>query len=245
MNDAQYLRESKRIPQRGSLGRSPQPSDLNGWSEGAEDGASETVEYLDPTPAAGGPLPPPVEEDWLPVKELGGPAPYGRDEPLVPLTARLSVMETVLYHPSEGQPTVIETRHGWEPVEEEQPYVRRITVGGDWQPLPEGWLKEAGMLVISHLKPRRQTNPPLSRRENRDENNGDRKIPRDEVEDNETLVEVGVHIFPSGKGGVGETIAFGRIRAGCSVRFEPIDLGLLRLRRRSGEGKVSVAVFPK
>jgi len=190
--------------------------------------------------------PPLNEEEWFnSTKEQSG-----NDSALSPLTPgssswagskdRLLVTCTVSHFPADGsQPTVAGGPCSRWLATTEQCYVRKATVGESWQPLPDGWLKEAGMLLITNEKVRWAAQPTAEER----------------AAAEAKVLEVGMAVVgPSTSSPAlnqaienlkpGYIQPFALVRPGESVRLEPVDLATLRLRCRMGESRITVSVFP-
>jgi hypothetical protein len=70
--------------------------------------------------------------------------------PVPPKTARIVVIEQV-YHQEHGQqPTLIDHSFVRMLDSDEQPYVRKITVGEQWERLDTGWVAKVGMIVFTN-----------------------------------------------------------------------------------------------
>lgn len=65
------------------------------------------------------------------------------------MRSRLTVVETAVWEPGdEGPATAVESRFEVLASTDEQPYVRRLKVGQEWQRLEMGWLKGCSMLFV-------------------------------------------------------------------------------------------------
>jgi hypothetical protein len=63
---------------------------------------------------------------------------------------RVTVVEGVYHMGVDVPTTVTENRFSRDVESDEQPYIRRFTVGSDWVQLDTGWVDAIGMLVISN-----------------------------------------------------------------------------------------------
>lgn len=134
---------------------------------------------------------------------------------------RLSVVQMVYHQQPDGQPTVQEARYSRWLESDEQPYLRRMTVGEEWVALDVGWVEKAGMLVL-----RNEGGPPSPVK----------LTPEQKAEAAAKVIEVG---FTEGLTGQVWLIPPGESMAGV-----PRNAKELRVRCQSGEVKLSVCVLP-
>lgn len=68
---------------------------------------------------------------------------------------RLTVVETVYHRTSNDadMPSSVSSRYNRNLSTTEQPYVRITTATDKWQPIPNGWIEKAGLVVIKNLEP--------------------------------------------------------------------------------------------
>ena len=66
---------------------------------------------------------------------------------------RLTVVETVYRQEPGASPALWQTRFSRQLTVEDEPYERRLTLGGAWVPLAQGaWLKSASQLCLANLE---------------------------------------------------------------------------------------------
>lgn len=147
---------------------------------------------------------------------LSRPAPEPQPSPLKP---RLTVVETVYHQDPANGPTAFEAPFGRQLETDEQPCVRRLTVGTDWQALGGVWLAESCQVVLRNEEG--QFHGPLPSAQQK-------------AEAAARVVEVGV-----------SDMVLAVVRPGESCRFEPADLHTIRVRCVAGSAKVTAAVFPR
>jgi hypothetical protein len=147
----------------------------------------------------------------------------GAAKPPPKVRARLFVVEQVYHQPAGQSPTSVESRFGRWLGSDEQPHLRPMTVGPNWQPLDTGWVGEkVGHIVIANEEGKSRLRQPT-------------EAERQETE--AKVVEIGVesdHLVDT----------FALVRPGETCRFEPAAAGMLRLRCRVGAACCSVAVLP-
>lgn len=143
--------------------------------------------------------------------------------------SRIVVVENV-YHQQHGeQPTGVATRFSRTLGSEEQPYIRKATLGQDWQEIDRGWIEEPGLLVLIN-----ESGPPPS------------VIPSDEetMELAARLIEVAIKAPGEGKGKGEPFLMICRIPRGESLRIMPTDVAAIRIRCASGTARYSLYLFP-
>jgi len=84
------------------------------------------------------------------------------------MTARITVVDSVYWSTEDGQPVQISSRFSRPLESEEQPYIRRITVGEEWQPLDLGWVGKVGLLVLANEPTPRRVQPTAEERDEDD-----------------------------------------------------------------------------
>jgi hypothetical protein len=62
----------------------------------------------------------------------------------------LTVVETVYHQQLGDQPLPVTTRFVRNLSSQEQPYVRKLTLGPEWVPLDTGWITEASYVIIAN-----------------------------------------------------------------------------------------------
>ena len=135
------------------------------------------------------------------------------------------VMETIVHQPQDEQPEAVERRFSRPVKGEEQMYLRRMPVDGNWRKLDLGWIASAAMLHLENLTERRDVIP--TEQEKRDA--ADR------------IVEVGVCLGDASQ----DMCEFALVRPGETMRFEPLNVGSLRVRCRRGATKVMLTLVPE
>lgn len=131
--------------------------------------------------------------------------------------ARLVVVEQVHHQERGAQPTSLDTRYAVELSSEEQPYLRRLSVGEELSRMDFGWAREPALLVLRHERPARSVHP------------GAEESAADEARRVEVLV--------------GDR-AFAVVRPGCSLRLEPSAGAELNVRCTQGAAKCTLMVVP-
>lgn len=154
------------------------------------------------------------------------PAPPGAFERR-PKRARMVVNETLCHRPASGQPASTVLRYSRPLDTDEQPFVRYFDAPPGWAPLQTGWFdgKPPGMLLLSSTG---------------------------------AAVELGLLADDAEPPGGSRTawspprraeplvVRFARVRPGESLRFEPTDLPLLRVRRvGDGPAKCVLTLIPE
>ena len=201
--DGRLSPEDASIPERGSLRSHRQQL--------TEEGSNSVPTFV------------PEDGEWLEVEISDNATPPPVTQQL-PVKDRLVVNGSVThYSDSGGSPSIAATAFTrFLETTEEQSFIRRTTVGKNWQPLPEGWLKECGMLVVANEKARFSVQP----------------TPEQRQEAEAKVLEVGIAVL-------NRVEPFAIVPSGETARFQPVDLSWLRLRCRNGEAKVTVYEFPK
>ena len=137
---------------------------------------------------------------------------------------RIAVRELLYHQAPQEQPTAVESVFSRPLVSDEQPYVRKVKVGGAWEAVETGWLVDAGMLHLANEEGRFQQVQPT---------------PAERAAAARKVVEVGLAVAE------GEVVVCWLLRPGESLRAEPAEVGRLRLRCREGVARVTVNVFPE
>jgi hypothetical protein len=174
-------------------------------------------------------------EEMVPVEAQNGQAlPTFKDV----RGSRLTVVEVVSYQAALDKPGGIDSRFDRKMATEEQLFLRRLTVGEDWQALECGWLKAVGMLVIKNEPAQFHVNPTEAQK----------------TEAASKVLEVGlkvgeVTVLEEGevrnvKAPPEQVIAFALVPPGESARWQPLDASNLRLRCKVGSARVTVALIP-
>lgn len=153
----------------------------------------------------------------------------------------ITVVEQVYHYQMGHEPTLVESRYNRPLAEDEQPYVRRLLVDGEWRPLDMGWLAAASLMVIvneeGHFRQAYPTDDQRKEAEARVIEVGmmcnvpaDRTGPRDMHSSSKTVPAV----VPCWEVGPRE-----------SSRVTPIAGAVYSLRCRSGKGKCTLHLFPR
>lgn len=138
-------------------------------------------------------------------------------------SSRITVVETVYHQTVPDQPTALESRFSRFLASDEQVYVRRLTVGEDWQRLDTGWLKVASLLLVSN-----------------DEGRGQQVQPTDQER-----ADIAARVIEVAHGEYRSAILPDwLIPPGESLRGCPASLGNIWLRCRQGVARCTVVLFP-
>jgi hypothetical protein len=154
--------------------------------------------------------------------------PFVTTPPVVISRSRLRVVEEVSVTEPSGDTVPFETRFGRWLETDEQPCIRRLTVGPAWSPLTGAgtWLAVTGHLVIRNDAAQLPTIP----------------TPEEAAEMKTAIVEWGVFVALDGYQAI---VPIGEIPLGESARPGMVsDLGVIRLRCKAGMKKITVAMFP-
>lgn len=152
---------------------------------------------------------------------------------------RIAVVEYVYHQQPDVQPTVTESRFSRWLESQEQPYLRRLTLDQTWRELDFGWLKQSGMLVLKNEEGRFHVQPTKDEREDMAARIIEVALflPGEKNDGSRTM-----HDTPLRKA-IGPLI-FAIVRPGESLRFEPHDVGCLRIRTMHGSARCSIMVLP-
>lgn len=85
------------------------------------------------------------------------PSTFANTAPPVQPGATLTVIETVYYQVDGEDAVCHETKYCQRIKSGEQPYVRHLKLGKQWQPLDHGWLQHCSLLVIENKALNRTT----------------------------------------------------------------------------------------
>lgn len=150
---------------------------------------------------------------------------------------RIAVVETVYHQAAGEQPTSVESRFQRWLEGNEQPCVRRChdrenVATEDWKPLDAGWIRQAGMIVLTN-----------------DEGRFSQTIPTSQEHDEAIARVIEVGCYPVGEWDMSpETsivlLACWLVLPGESLRAQPVNLKSLRVRCRKGTAKFTLCVFP-
>lgn len=140
--------------------------------------------------------------------------------------ARFTVVER-LYHQQVGEkPFAFELQHQHWLDSRDEHYSRHCKAGEQWQPLdPSGnsWVREAVQLVVSNEEGHfRRVNP----------------TPEEKAAVAARVLELGLFVG-------GTVVPFATLHPTASLRFEPIDPTLLRVRCRSGVARYWLILVPR
>ena len=139
------------------------------------------------------------------------------------MKARMTVVETVVWSPEDGQPQHFEPSFSsWLTTDDDPFGPHRLKVGQEWQPLDCGWLKDnCGQLIIRNDEGRNLTVNPTA--DERKATSG--KIIEVAAEHNSLLIVIAL------------------IRPGQSMRAEPMALEYWRLRCPSSQEPARATLF--
>lgn len=149
--------------------------------------------------------------------------------------SRLTVVESVYHQSPNSQPIGVEARYGRLLATDEQPYVRKFTVGPQRQRLPLGWLAGTeenggpgpacvGLLCVANDEGRQRTVMPT---------------PEERASSDARLITLAVAVTES------LSVAFAVVRPGESCRFEPSCAGNLIVWCEQGEVKCTLTALPR
>ena len=140
-----------------------------------------------------------------------------KHQPRPASTTRLTVIETVYYQLSNSQPMSVPVRFTRQIKTDEQPWVRKIQVGENWQPIDKGWIKNCSMLMLVN-----------------EEGSGLQKVPTEE-ERRDISARVVL---------IGNDSFCVRVRPGESCRIEPDDFLDANLICMQGKARCTLYIFP-
>lgn|SRR3990167_2004418 len=147
-------------------------------------------------------------------------APESKKSPSPASKARLSVVETVYHQVLGEQPTHISSRYCHNLSTNEQPYIRRVTVGSSWEKLDTGWLKDRVSWI--HIQNEEGRNPTVNPTEEQ----------RKELESLSILISL-------------EYVSFARISPRESLRFQPSSPSELFIRCESSSARCTITAYPE
>lgn len=142
---------------------------------------------------------------------------------LLVLKARFVVVDKLYYEMPNTEPIVVDSGFARWLETDEQPYIRRFTVGEQWQAVNTGWLEETSMLLIENNEERFTVNP----------------TSEEKTEAAQKVIEIA---FPAGKEW---TEASWLILPGESLRGTPANIKNLWLRCRKGKAKCTITLIPE
>lgn len=143
-----------------------------------------------------------------------------------PTTARIVVVEQIYFQSTDNMPVQTEHRFVRQLKSDEQPYVRRMKIGTEWQPLECGWIDECSMLLIEHEAPNWQVMPTAE----------ERKAVNDRI--------VEIALYNSTMFDPSAIVPDWYIPVGESFRGSPVALENIYLRCTEGETRIKVTLFP-
>lgn len=146
---------------------------------------------------------------------------------------RLVVVESVYHQPVGKEAKLIASRFSRELSSDEQPYQRELKASERWEPLDNGWIDKAGMLVIRNNEGQfLQTQPTEEERQEVAE-----RVLEICCEDRDALSvdnDFPISLFPQWW-----------ILPGESMRACPADLGSIYIRCRSGTAQFTLDLLPR
>lgn len=138
--------------------------------------------------------------------------------------SRMTITEMIYHQQPDQQPSVIQSRFVRWLSNDEQNFVRQLSVGTEWRKLDTGWVKAVGMLVIRNNEDRLGTIPTTEQAE----------------EQAGKTLEISIQ-HKAGEPHAPSAI----IRPGESARFEPGEEIFLYIRCRKGEVKTTINAVPQ
>lgn len=136
---------------------------------------------------------------------------------------RVTVLENIYFQLPLVQPEAIQSSYSFHIRTEDEALKKQIKVTSEWKPIPTYWVEQCCLLSISNDEGWFQVIPT--------------------VEEKQQLalkvVEVGLIDRDNEK-----ITPFTRIRPQHSLRFEPLDIGILRLRSPFGTIKATINLIP-
>lgn len=142
--------------------------------------------------------------------------------PTGPLKSRLTVYKNLYFNHLGRNVEMTPIRYDVESTSDEEPFKRTIKVGPDWVKPAIAWSPPECLFIL----------------ENREGTNLRVYPTKEEAKETAAkVVEVGIQ--------VGDIVRpFTRVRPGQATDFEPEDLGLVRLRCRSGTAECYLTIYP-
>jgi hypothetical protein len=146
---------------------------------------------------------------------------------------RLTIVECVYYQAPFEDCISAENRYDSAVEADEQPYIRKIKVGEQWQPIDSGWIMTPGLLLIKNEPIRFAVQPTQEQR----------------AEAASKVVEVSVCLEEKGRTqhsppkGLPMTVT--TLLPGESLRMRPAEFSTLRLRCTGGEASCLIHLFPR
>lgn len=143
------------------------------------------------------------------------------------LPARLTVVESIYYQQSGQQPVQHDCQHYENVYSDEQPYLRNLKIGSDWQPIDHGWLTSWGLLLVSN-----------------EEGKGLLTVPtlEEQEEINSRVLQLGIALDSTND--IKKVQLLSTIPPGRSMRWYPENLLNLRLRCQHGKARCRISLFP-
>lgn len=160
------------------------------------------------------------------MEEITIPEHFSEEKPANSLT----VVSTVYFRNrvDGGDPQSLITRWSRTLITEEQPYVRSMTVGSEWEPLDTGWLKnEVGLLIILNREGSFPQRIPT---------------PRERSDASKKVVSVGLY---NDWGDQISIVPFTFVFPQEDVRFVPVECSSIRLYSEFGTSKISIHAYPR
>jgi hypothetical protein len=151
----------------------------------------------------------------------------------------ITVVEYVYYQQrGELDPVAVEVLYNRRTQTSEQAYVRQLSVGDQWTPIDQGWLKETGvgLLVLQNEGIKFSTQPTQLQQEEADSKVVEVAIlPKQDIGARRTM-----HSSPE----LGPQV-FTQVRPVEALRLVPVDLESLRIRCRSGSVRCLLTLIPR
>lgn len=131
---------------------------------------------------------------------------------------RLTVVQTVYFAVPNEHPMSVDSRYNCEVDSQEQPWMRRLTIGEEWAPLEGCWLKQCSELVLINEEGKSFLVQPT-------------EAERADIRLREILVRMGGTLVST-------------VRPGRSVRLAPPDIADVLVRCLHKGAKATIVVFP-
>lgn len=138
--------------------------------------------------------------------------------------ARIVVTGYVYHQPATEQPFSVNLGFSRQLESDEQPWIRKIKIGEEWQPLDPGWVKEVALLVLVNDEGEHRFQRVPTEQEKQDMK--------------DRIVELG-YLSPA------QAKPNWLIPPGENFRGMPVDLASLRVRCRRGEARCVLYLFSK
>jgi hypothetical protein len=144
-------------------------------------------------------------------------------------TSQVTVISNVYFQCPPHQPLLVSSSYSYKPTSDEQPYIREMTIGEEWQPLDCGWIERCSLLIIKNEEGRLKDKFPGE---------------KEKEETAARVVEIAVFLWKEERDP--ERLAlFSTISPGRDMRITPIALSDWRIRCRKGKAQVIISLIPE